>query len=77
MWRFVVEKAYTDDDSDRVYFFGYNAYQEKVSEWEYRGGRGGLHSTNPQVPPVVPIAPAQVGFKPDGIGDARTGNDNS
>src|SRR4051812_43965650 len=42
VWRFVVEKALHDEDEDRCYFFGYNAYFEKVSSWECRSNRGGL-----------------------------------
>lgn len=60
MWRFVVERALTEDDEDRVHFIGYNAFQEKVSEWVYQSGGGMLHSVDRSVPPSTPIAPAEV-----------------
>ncbi len=47
-----------------MYFIGFNAQQQKVSEWEFRSGRGRLQSAGGDVPPTVPIAPATVGLKP-------------
>jgi hypothetical protein len=60
MWRFVVERALNEDDEDRVHFIGYNAFQEKVSEWVYQSGGAMLHSVDRSVPPSTPIAPAEV-----------------
>lgn len=60
MWRFVVEKAMTDDDEDRVFFIGYNAYQEKVSEWIYQSASPLLHAVDHDVPPSAEIPPAAV-----------------
>lgn len=50
MWRFVVEKALTKDDEDRVLFAGYNVYQEKVAEWQYLESAPTLHSVGDDVP---------------------------
>lgn len=50
MWRFVIEKALTEVDEDRVLFAGYNVYQEKVAEWQYRDSTPTLHSVDTAVP---------------------------
>lgn len=60
MWRFVVERALNEEDDDRAHFIGYNAFQEKVSEWVYQSGSSILHSVDRSVPPATPIAPAEV-----------------
>jgi hypothetical protein len=60
MWRFVVEKALTEDDEDRGYFVGYNVFQEKVSEWMYRASAPMLHSVDHEVPASAEIPPASV-----------------
>lgn len=60
MWRFVVEKALAEDDEDRVFFIGYNIYQEKVSEWMYRGSTPTLHTVDQEVPVAAEIPPATV-----------------
>jgi hypothetical protein len=63
MWRFVVEKALTDDADDQVYFAGYNVYQEKVSEWIYSNATPQLHTVDKVVPAAVEILPAPVAIR--------------
>lgn len=60
VWRFVVERAMTEEDEDRVHFIGYNVFQEKVSVWTYQSGSSVLHSVDRSVPPASPIAPAEI-----------------
>ena len=60
MWRFVVEKALTEDDEDRVFFVGYNVYQEKVSEWIYRASGSTLHTVDQGTPIAAEIPAATV-----------------
>lgn len=60
MWRFVVDKALTEDDEDRVFFIGYNVYQEKVCEWMYRGSTPTLHTVDQEIPVAAEIPPATV-----------------
>lgn len=60
MWRFVVEKGLTDDDEDRVFFLGFNLYQERVCEWVYQASSPMLHSVGIDVPPAAQIAPAEI-----------------
>lgn len=75
MWRFVVEKALTEDDEDRVFFFGYNVYQEKVSEWMYRASTPTLHAVDKDVPVAAEIPPAFVDLREDD--SANQGNDRN
>ena len=58
MWRFVIEKALTEEDEDRVLFAGYNVYQEKVAEWQYRTSAPMLHSVDGVVPLSKLLDPA-------------------
>lgn len=76
LWRFVVEKALTEDDEDRVHFIGYNVYQEKVAEWVYRPSMPALHSVDRDVPASTIIPPAVVELREDdaaGDADPMTG----
>lgn len=79
MWRFVVEKAIAEEDEDRVYFFGFNVYQERVAEWMYGAGAASLHAADRNVPPSADIGPAEVDVRDDESaadpGRAKTGND--
>lgn len=60
MWRFVVEKALTQDDEDRVYFLGFNVYQDRISEWIYKGSISTLHSVGDNAPSAAEIPRANV-----------------
>lgn len=72
MWRFIVERAMTDEDEDRVFFNGYNAFQEKVSEWVYASAGPVLHSVGSETPPAREIPPAQVDVREDEAGRNAT-----
>jgi hypothetical protein len=65
MWRFIVEKALAEEDEDRVYFFGYNVYQEKISEWVYLASAPTLHSVDRDVPESAQLDPAKVDIRDD------------
>ncbi|WOB05891.1 hypothetical protein [Piscinibacter gummiphilus] len=67
MWRFVVEKAMTADDEDRVHFVGYNVFQEKVAQWMYRPSTPTLHSVDREVPPAVILQPALVKLRDESV----------
>jgi hypothetical protein len=73
MWRFVVEKALTEDDEDRVFFVGYNVYQEKVSEWMYRASAPTLHAIDQEIPTAAEIPDATVDVREDH--SSEKGND--
>lgn len=65
MWRFIVDKALTEDDEDRVFFVGYNVYQEKIAEWMYRTSAPTLHTVDKDVPTAAEIPPALVDVRED------------
>ena len=79
LWRFIVEKALTEDDEDRVFFVGYNAYNEKISEWIYQASSVVLRSVDQDTPQSTEIPSASVDIredesvKPDG--QQKTGSD--
>lgn len=81
MWRFVVEKALTEDDEDQVFFVGYNVYQEKVSEWMYRAAAPTLYAVDKEAIAAVEIPPAFVDVREndrtDQGNDRKTGSDNT
>jgi hypothetical protein len=35
LWRFIIERAISDDDEHQVYFVGYEQYGSLVAEWRY------------------------------------------
>jgi hypothetical protein len=74
MWRFVVEKALTDEDEDGVSFVGYNAYQEKVSEWTYQLGSSPIHSIDKVTPTATEIPPAVVEVRESAVEDVEVKN---
>ena len=63
LWRFIVEKALTEDDEDRVFFVGYNAYQEKISEWVSQASSSVLRSVDQDTPQAKEIPPASVDIR--------------
>lgn len=79
MWRFVIEKAMTEEDEDLVYFVGYNVFQEKVSQWVFRPSMPLMHSVDRDVPAATIIPPANVGLREEESDQAtdglRTGNE--
>ncbi len=78
MWRFVIERAETEEDEDRVVFAGYNVLQTKVSEWTHAPGSDVLYSVGIDVPPAMPISPASVDVREDEAGQdvpQQAGND--
>ena len=78
MWRFVVEKALTEDDEDRAFFVGYNVFQGKIAEWMYRASAPMFHTVDHEVPMSAEIPPASVDVRDDPQenqdGDLKTGN---
>lgn len=72
MWRFVIEKAMTDEDEDQVHFFGYNVFQEKISVWTYSGAAAVLHAVDQDVPKAADIPQADVDVREDLAEDQDT-----
>jgi len=73
MWRFIVEKALTEEDEDRVLFAGYNVYQEKVAEWQYRDSAPMLHSVGDDVPPTALLPKVAIDVRTDDAANAKDG----
>lgn len=77
MWRFVVEKAFNEEDEDRVLFAGYNVYQEKVAEWQYRDSMPTLHAVDDFVPPSTLLPKVSIDLRDDADqADAQNGTSN-
>lgn len=66
MWRFVVEKAMSEDDGDQIFLVGFNTDHEKVSEWRYREHANALHGVGGGIPESVDLPPAAVSLKARG-----------
>ena len=60
LWRFVIERALTEEDEDQVYFVGYNKFNEKVSMWHYDGGTTPLYAVDPVIPLAVNMQAAEI-----------------
>ncbi len=58
-WRFIVSKSVGDSDS-KVYFIGYNYFNESICEWMYSDDGRSLYSIDTNVPSAVEIKPARV-----------------
>ena len=74
-----MEKGLAEEDEDRVYFFGYNVYQEKISEWVYLASAPTLHSVDRDVPESAQLDPAKVDIRDDENlqdKDAKTGTNS-
>ncbi|WP_136066375.1 hypothetical protein [Modicisalibacter radicis] len=65
MWRFVIEKAMTEEDEDRAFFIGHNVYQEKVCQWSYGPSGPILHSVDNEIPPTAELPSPEVGVRED------------
>lgn len=70
LWRFIVERAMTDEAEDRVHFLGFNVYQEKIAEWTYRPSTPMLHSVDGGVPPATIIPAAEIGLRDEDEGQS-------
>lgn len=78
MWRFIVEKALTEQEEDRVFLVGYNVFQESVSAWMYCASTPMLHAVDRDVPTPAVLRPADVDIREDDLADngdnAKAGN---
>lgn len=66
LWRFVIERAASDEVEDQVHFIGYNVYSEKVSQWTLADERSGrLAGVDRDVPPAKPLPMPEVELLPE------------
>lgn len=74
VWRFVIERALTEDDEDRVFFIGFNAFHEKVSQWMYQGSAPTLHAVDQDVPEAADMSPAPIEIRDDEVANNELDN---
>jgi hypothetical protein len=66
MWRFVVERAASEELEDLVHFVGYNVFNEKVAQWTLRDSTAArLAGVDRDVPPAREIALPEIELLPD------------
>ena len=58
-WRFIISKSHGESDS-KVYFIGYNIYNEKICEWAHSQENKPLYSVDEFIHESVEIPPAHV-----------------
>lgn len=66
LWRFVIERALTEEDEDQVYFVGYNKFNEMISKWHYETGAAPLYSVDHVIPPAANMGPAEIEIREEG-----------
>lgn len=57
LWRFMVERALTEEDEHRVYFVGYNRMHEVVSQWAYSDSVRTFVAVDNHIPNAVTLPP--------------------
>ena len=60
LWRFFVEKARHEHDEPRVYFVGYNAFQEALAVWCYVDDVRGFYAADDFIPAAARLPPVEV-----------------
>ncbi|MNW16716.1 hypothetical protein D3C71_2156610 [compost metagenome] len=56
-------------------FAGYNVYQEKISEWQYRDSAPTLHSVDAVVPTSTILPPVDLDLHEEDKKDVQNGDD--
>ncbi|MGE6331778.1 hypothetical protein [Stenotrophomonas sp. NPDC077659] len=57
LWRFIVERAKTDEDESRVFFVGYDAYGSIQAKWQFTESVRMFHSTDAVIPSATELDP--------------------
>ncbi len=57
LWRFIVERAKTDEDESRVFFVGYDAYGNIQAKWQFTESVRTFHSTDAVIPDATELDP--------------------
>lgn len=70
LWRFVIERAETEDEEDQIHFVGYNVFFDKVAQWTLRGGAASaLVSVGNDVPPARELGLPPIELQPEDDAD--------
>ncbi|WP_408953724.1 hypothetical protein [Lysobacter sp. Hz 25] len=57
LWRFIVERALTEDDEHRVFFVGYNRMKEVVAQWQYTDSARTFFAVDDYIPAAAELPP--------------------
>src|SRR5690606_15393211 len=57
LWRFIVERALTEDDEHSVYFVGYNRVCEVVAQWQYSDSARTFFAVDDYIPAAAELPP--------------------
>ncbi|VEF38305.1 Uncharacterised protein [Stenotrophomonas maltophilia] len=57
LWRFIVERAKSEDDESRVFFVGYDGYGNILAKWQFTESVRAFHSTDADIPRAAELAP--------------------
>jgi hypothetical protein len=57
LWRFMVERALTEEDEHKVYFVGYNRTHEVVAQWAYSESVRTFVAVDNHIPNAVALPP--------------------
>ncbi|WP_305805192.1 hypothetical protein [Stenotrophomonas sp. YIM B06876] len=57
LWRFIVERAITEDDEHRVFFVGYNRVREVVAQWQYTDSARTFFAVDDYIPAAAELPP--------------------
>jgi hypothetical protein len=57
LWRFIVERAATEDGENRVFFVGYNKVGEIIAKWEFTESVRAFRSTDSDIPAPAELDP--------------------
>ncbi len=57
LWRFIVERALTEEDEHQVFFVGYNRMAEVVAQWQYSESVRSLYAVDDHIPAAAELEP--------------------
>lgn len=65
LWRFIIERALTEEDDHQVYFVGYEAHAERdgilIAEWRYNAERvRALAAVDDEIPAAAELVPLEL-----------------
>lgn len=60
IWRFIIEKSFSEEEDDRVYFIGYSLHNQELVRWEHNGLNAGVHLVAKKAPKAVELEAAPI-----------------
>lgn len=77
LWRFIVERALTEEDENRVFFVGYNIIGEVVAKWQFTDSVRSFRATDDAVPEAAELPPISLAPIYDNTMDSEESPPNS